>query len=74
VGYAILTESALSYLGLGVQPPTPSWGNMLQNAQQYIFNAPLVAVYPGLLVFGTVLSYNFLGDGVRDALDPSLLG
>jgi peptide/nickel transport system permease protein len=47
---------------------------MLQNAQQYIFYAPLVAIYPGLLVFGTVLSYNFLGDGVRDALDPSLLG
>jgi peptide/nickel transport system permease protein len=74
VGYAILTESALSYLGLGVQPPTATWGNMLQNAQQYIFNAPMVAVYPGVLVFGTVLAYNFLGDGVRDALDPGHLG
>lgn len=74
VAYAILIESALSYLGLGVQPPTPSWGNMLQNAQQYMFNAPLLSVYPGILIFLTVLAYNFLGDGLRDALDPQLLG
>ncbi|HUY99915.1 MAG TPA: ABC transporter permease [Thermomicrobiaceae bacterium] len=74
VANAILTESALSYLGLGVQPPTASWGNMLQNAQQYMFNAPLLSVYPGMLILLTVLGYNFLGDGLRDALDPHLLG
>lgn len=72
VAFAILTESALSYLGLGIQPPIPSWGNMLQNAQQYLWSAPLLAAYPGLMILFTVLSYNFLGDGLRDALDPSL--
>jgi len=72
VAFAILTESALSYLGLGIRPPTPSWGNMLQNAQQYLWSAPHLAVYPGLMILLTVLSYNFLGDGLRDALDPSL--
>ncbi|MDR5682964.1 MAG: ABC transporter permease [Armatimonadota bacterium] len=72
VGGAILGESALSYLGLGIQPPTPSWGNMLQRAQEYIWNAPWLAVWPGLFIFVTVLSFNFLGDGLRDALDPRL--
>jgi peptide/nickel transport system permease protein len=72
VGIAILTESALSYLGLGIQPPTASWGNMLQNAQQYVFTAPALAVYPGVVVTIVVLAYNFLGDGLRDALDPRL--
>lgn len=72
VAFAILTESALSYLGLGIQPPTPSWGNMLQHAQQYLWSAPHLAVYPGVMILLTVLSYNFLGDGLRDALDPSL--
>jgi len=72
VAFAILTESALSYLGLGIQPPTPSWGNMLQHAQQYLWSAPHLAVYPGLMILLTVLSYNFLGDGLRDALDPAL--
>lgn len=72
VGIAILTESALSYLGLGIQPPTASWGNMLQNAQQYMFTAPALAVYPGVVVTVVVLAYNFLGDGLRDALDPRL--
>jgi len=72
VAFAILTESALSYLGLGIQAPTPSWGNMLQNAQQYLWSAPFLAVYPGVMILLTVLSYNFLGDGLRDALDPSL--
>ena len=70
VGYAILTESALSYLGLGVQPPTPSWGNMLQRAQQYVFTAPALALYPGVAITVVVLAFNFLGDGLRDALDP----
>jgi peptide/nickel transport system permease protein len=72
VGFAILTESAISYLGLGIQPPTASWGNMLQNAQQYVFTSASLAVYPGVLVTLVVLAYNFLGDGLRDALDPRL--
>jgi peptide/nickel transport system permease protein len=72
VAFAILTESAISYLGLGIRPPLPSWGNMLQNAQIYIWSAPNLAVYPGLLILATVLAYNFLGDGLRDALDPRL--
>ncbi len=72
VAFAILTESAISYLGFGIRPPLPSWGNMLQNAQIYIWSAPNLAVYPGVLILMTVLAYNFLGDGLRDALDPRL--
>jgi len=72
VGGFILGEAALSYLGLGIQPPTPSWGNMLQRAQEYIWNAWWLAVLPGVLVFVTVLSFNFLGDGLRDAFDPRM--
>jgi len=72
VGGAILAESGLSYLGLGIQPPTPSWGNMLQRAQEYLWNASWLAVFPGIFIFITVLSFNFLGDGLRDALDPRL--
>jgi peptide/nickel transport system permease protein len=72
VGFAILTESAISYLGLGIQPPTASWGNMLQNAQQYVFTSANLAVYPGAAVTIVVLAYNFLGDGLRDVLDPRL--
>ena len=70
VAYAILTESAISYLGLGIQPPTPSWGNMLQRAQQYVFTAPSLALYPGAAITLVVLAFNFLGDGLRDVLDP----
>lgn len=70
VANAILTESALSYLGVGVQPPTPTWGNMLKNAQNYIFSRPELAIYPGVLIFITVLAYNFFGDGLHDAFDP----
>jgi len=70
VAFAILTESALSYLAFGVQPPLPSWGNMLQRAQQYVFTAPALALYPGLAITAVVLAFNFLGDGLRDALDP----
>jgi peptide/nickel transport system permease protein len=72
VGIAILTESAVSYLGLGIQPPTPSWGNMLQNAQQFVWTAPALAVFPGAVITLVVLAYNFLGDGLRDAVDPRL--
>lgn len=70
VANAILTESALSYLGVGVQPPTPTWGNMLSGATNYIFRRPELAVYPGILIFITVLAYNFFGDGLHDAFDP----
>jgi peptide/nickel transport system permease protein len=68
IAYAILTESALSYLGLGVRPPTPSWGTMLSGARSYLWTAPHLAMFPGLLILLTVLAYNSLGDGLRDAL------
>ncbi|RBP86095.1 peptide/nickel transport system permease protein [Cytobacillus firmus] len=70
---AILTESAISYLGLGIQPPTATWGNMLQNSQQYIWTAPILGVLPGIAITVVVLAYNFLGDGLRDALDPKFV-
>ena len=70
IARAIIVESALSYLGLGIQPPMPSWGNMLLNAQRYVWTAPMLAVYPGLLISLTVLAFNFFGDGLRDALSP----
>ena len=71
-GAAINAESALSFLGLGIQPPTPSWGNLLFNAQTYLWTTPWVAIFPGLCILITVLCINFLGDGLRDALDPRL--
>lgn len=74
VGYAIIYESALSYLGIGIQPPTASWGNMLTNAQSYIWTSPWLAFWPGFFIFITVLAINFVGDGLRDALDPRLKG
>ncbi len=70
VGQIILLESTLSFLGLGIQPPTPSWGNMLNNAQELLSRAPSLAFYPGLLIFTTVIAVNFLGDGLQDAFDP----
>jgi peptide/nickel transport system permease protein len=70
VGGAILTESALSFLGLGVQLPTPSWGNMLWTSQTTLTTAPWPALAPGVFIFLTILSVNYLGDGLRDALDP----
>ncbi len=70
VGNIILLESVLSFLGLGIQPPLPSWGNMLTNAQELIWSAPQLAIYPGLLIFLTVIAFNFLGDGMQDAIDP----
>lgn len=70
VGAAIITESGLSYLGFGVQPPTPTWGNMLQHAQSELDYAPWTAIFPGLFIFMTVISVNYIGDGLRDALDP----
>jgi peptide/nickel transport system permease protein len=68
----ILTESALSFLGFGIQPPTASWGNMLANAESNMAIAPWVAIFPGLCILVTVLSVNYLGDGMRDALDPKM--
>lgn len=70
VAGAILTESSLSYLGLGIQPPMASWGNMLRNAQEQMLRAPWTAVFPGLMIFLSVLSINYIGDGLRDAFDP----
>lgn len=69
---AITAEAALSFLGLGTQPPTPSWGSMLNFAQAYLSTAPWMAIYPGLAIFVTVLALNLLGDGLREALDPRL--
>ncbi len=69
---AILAEAGLSYLGLGAQPPTPSWGGMLRDAQTYIFQAPELAIWPGLAIALAVLGLNMLGDGLRDLLDPRL--
>ena len=70
VGQIVLLESVLSFLGLGIQPPMASWGNMLTNAQETIGTAPALAIWPGLLIFVTVIAFNLLGDGLQDALDP----
>ena len=67
---AIIAEAALSFLGLGQQPPSPSWGSMLNSAQRFIAQAPWMAFWPGFAIFFAVLSFNLLGDGLRDALDP----
>jgi peptide/nickel transport system permease protein len=73
-GRAILIEAGLSFLGLGVQPPTPSWGSMIQNGYAYLDQAPWMAVFPGLAIVITVVGLNFLGDSLRDTLDPRLRG
>ena len=70
VASSIVTESGLSFLGFGVQPPVPTWGNMLEAAQDQMITAPWTAVYPGLMIFLTVIAINYVGDGLRDALDP----
>jgi peptide/nickel transport system permease protein len=70
IAAAIIAEASLSFLGLGQQPPAPSWGSMLNSAQRFLSNAPWLAVWPGLAIFLTVMSFNLLGDGLRDALDP----
>lgn len=74
VGTAIITESSLSFLGLGFPPDTPTWGRMLFDAQNYVEFTPTMAIFPGLFIFLTVLSINYIGDGLRDALDPQLRG
>ncbi len=70
IATAIIAEASLSFLGLGQQPPAPSWGSMLNSAQRFLSNAPWMAVWPGAAIFVTVLSFNLVGDGLRDALDP----
>lgn len=72
IASAVLRESTLSYLGLGIQPPTPSLGNMLTNSQIYVWNAPIQALWPGLLILIITICYNFLGDGLRLAMDPRM--
>jgi len=70
IAAAIIAEASLSFLGLGQQPPSPSWGSMLNTAQRFMGEAPWMAVFPGLSIFLVVLAFNLLGDGLRDALDP----
>jgi peptide/nickel transport system permease protein len=72
LAFAILAEAALSFLGLGTQPPDPSWGRMLAESRAYILDAPWLGIFPGLAIMFTVMGFNFLGDGLRDALDPRL--
>jgi peptide/nickel transport system permease protein len=70
MGYAIMEESGLSFLGFGIQPPTPSWGNLLGVAQEHMTKHPWLAIFPGLMIFFTLISVNYIGDGLRDAFDP----
>jgi peptide/nickel transport system permease protein len=72
IGYVVLAAAALSFLGLGVQPPTPVWGAMLNSGKAFMRTAPHLTVFPGLAIMITVLAFNFLGDGLRDILDPRL--
>jgi peptide/nickel transport system permease protein len=69
-GYAIMEEAGLSFLGFGIQPPTPSWGNLLSNAQEHMTKHPWLAIFPGLMIFFAIISINYIGDGLRDAFDP----
>ena len=72
VGQIILIEAALDFLGLGIQPPTPSWGNMLTNAESYFFHSFWLVIWPGIAIFATVLASNIFGNAIRDAFDPRL--
>lgn len=69
-GWAIMEESGLSFLGFGIMPPVPSWGNLLGNAQEHLAKHPWLAIFPGLMIFFTIISVNYIGDGLRDAMDP----
>jgi peptide/nickel transport system permease protein len=69
-GYAIMQEAGLSFLGFGIMPPTPSWGNLLSNAQEHVTKHPWLAIFPGVMIFLTIISVNYIGDGLRDAFDP----
>jgi peptide/nickel transport system permease protein len=70
MGYAIMEEAGLSFLGFGIQPPTPSWGNLLGNALEHLTKHPWLAMFPGLMIFFAIISINYIGDGLRDAFDP----
>jgi ABC-type dipeptide/oligopeptide/nickel transport system permease subunit len=70
MGLSILLASALGFLGLGVPPPTPEWGSMIGSGRTYLFSSPHIVVFPGLFIMISALSFNLLGDGLRDALDP----
>ena len=70
MGYAIMEEAGLSVLGSGIMPPTPSWGNLLYAAWEHILKHPWLAIFPGLMIFLTIISINYIGDGLRDAFDP----
>ncbi len=70
IANAVVLETTVSYFGLGIQPPTASWGNMLSNSQIEMWTSPWLAIFPGMMILLTLLSINFLGDGLRDALDP----
>ncbi len=70
LGYAIIEESGLSFLGFGIQPPTPSWGNLLSNGQENFLRYPWLAIFPGVMIFLAIISVNYIGDGLRDAFDP----
>jgi peptide/nickel transport system permease protein len=70
IGYAIMEEAGLSFLGFGIQPPTPSWGNLLSNAPEHLTKHPWLAIFPGIMIFLTIISVNYIGDGLRDAFDP----
>lgn len=70
LGYAIIQESGLSFLGFGIQQPTPSWGNLIATAQDHFIRYPWLAIFPGLMIFLTIISVNYIGDGLRDAFDP----
>jgi peptide/nickel transport system permease protein len=69
-GYAIMEEAGLSFLGFGIQPPTPSWGNLLSNALEHLTRHPWLAIFPGVMIFLAIISINYIGDGLRDAFDP----
>jgi peptide/nickel transport system permease protein len=70
MGWAIMEEAGLSFLGFGIQPPTPSWGNLLESAWEHMTKHPWLAIFPGLMIFLTIISINYIGDGLRDAFDP----
>ena len=72
IAQSILSATSLSFLGLGIQPPSPEWGNMLSEARSYIISAPHTLIFPGLAIMTVILAYNLIGDGLRDALDPKL--
>ena len=74
MGYAVLTEASLGFIGVGIQPPTPTWGNMLQQAFPMLDQQPLLSIVPGMAIFLLVLAFNFVGDALRDVLDPRLKG